>query len=68
MTGNFSSGGLGVEGQALPGKPVRLQTFSPVVEIIELPGPQNGWRQFSFKALREAKANINLNFRWSLLP
>lgn len=68
VTIDFSLGARSVGGQALPGKPVRLETFSPVVEIVELPGPQNGWRRFSFKAIREAKANVTLNFRWSLLP
>ncbi len=65
---DFSMGARSVGGQALPGKPVRLEAFSPAVEIIEFPGPQNGWKRFAFKALREAKANISLNFRWSLLP
>lgn len=67
VTVDFSSGGLGAEGQALQGKPVRLETFSPVVQIVEPPGPQNGWKRFSFRATRETKANVTLNFRWSLL-
>ena len=63
---DFSQGPAGVGGQPLPGKPIRLETFSPVVEIIELPGPENGWKRFTFKARRDAKQSVTLNFHWSL--
>jgi hypothetical protein len=53
-------------GQPLPGKPVRLETFSPVIEIVELPGPENGWKRFTFKATRDAKKSVTLNFHWTL--
>jgi hypothetical protein len=63
---DFSAGNGGVGGQALPGKPVKLETFSPVVEIVELPGPENGWKRFAFKATRDAKKSVTLNFHWAL--
>ena len=50
----------------LSGKPVKLEVFSPVVEITELPGPGNGWKRFSFKATRNAKKSVTINFRWAL--
>ena len=66
VTVDFASGAPSVGGQALPGKPVKLETFSPVVEITELPGPDNGWKRFSFKAKRNAKRSVTLNFHWTL--
>jgi hypothetical protein len=66
VTVDFAAGSADAGGQPLPGKPVRLETFSPVIEIIELPGPENGWKRFSFRATRDAKKNVTLNFHWSL--
>ncbi|MEZ5364734.1 MAG: hypothetical protein R2748_20955 [Bryobacterales bacterium] len=66
VTVDFSSGAGGIGGQPLPGKPVRLETFSPIIEITELPGPENGWKRFTFKATRDAKKSITLNFHWTL--
>ena len=65
VTVDFGAGAA-AGGQPLPGKPVTLETFSPVVEITELPGPENGWKRFSFKANRNAKRSVTLNFHWSL--
>jgi hypothetical protein len=63
---DFSSGQGFVGGQPLPGKPVKLESFSPVIQIVELPGPENGWKRFAFKATRDAKRSVTLNFHWSL--
>ena len=63
---DFSEGQGSVGGQPLPGKPVKLESFSPVIQIVELPGPENGWKRFAFKATRDAKRSVTLNFHWSM--
>ncbi len=66
VTVDFAAGASGIGGAPLPGKPVKLEVFSPVVEIVELPGPDNGWKRFTFKATRNAKRSVTLNFHWTL--
>ena len=53
-----------LDGDALPGRPVALTTFSAGVEIVEAPGPTNGWKRFSFRCLRSTKGSATVNFRW----
>ena len=63
---DFSAGPTGMGGAPLPGKPVKLEVFSPVVEIVEPPSAANGWKRFSFKPTRKAKRSVTINFRWTL--
>lgn len=53
-----------LDGDALPGRPVALTTAAAGVEIVEAPGPENGWTRFSFRALKSSKGTATVNFRW----
>ncbi len=55
-----------IDGKALPGKPVQIETSSPAVEIVEQPRADNGWATFKFRMLRNTKTSATVNFRWRL--
>ncbi len=57
-----------VDGSLLPGVPVELRVLSPVVALVERPGPQNGWKRVSFRCLKTTKASVTLNLQWSRTP
>lgn len=47
---------------ALPGVPVILETDYRGIGFSEMPGPSNGWKRVSFRALRDQKVVVTL--RW----
>ncbi len=57
--GHASTGSL--QG-ALPGVPVILETDYRGIGFSEMPGPSNGWKRVSFRALRDQKVVVTL--RW----
>ena len=50
---------------ALPGVPVMLETDFQGIGFTETPGPSNGWRRLSFRALRDQHVVVTL--RWKTL-
>jgi hypothetical protein len=50
---------------ALPGVPVTLETDYKGIGFAEMPGPSNGWKRVSFRALLDRKVVITL--RWKTL-
>jgi len=58
--GQASSGTL--QG-ALPGVPVILETDFKGIGFAEMPGPSNGWKRVSFRALRDQKVVVTLRWR-----
>ncbi len=62
--GAASAGSM--DGAALPGKAVRIEAYSPAIEIVEQPSADSGWTRFKFRCLRNSKASATVNFRWRL--
>lgn len=54
-----------VQGSNLPDTPIEIQSFSRAVELVEQPGPENGWKRFSFRATRDVRQSATINFRWA---
>jgi len=53
-----------IGGRAMPGKRIEVRTFSPHVEIIRQPSAADGWSRIGFRALRNTKGSVTVNFRW----
>jgi hypothetical protein len=52
-------------GDVLPGLPVDVHIFSPAIELVARPGPQNGWRKVSFRCKRSTDRSVTINIQWS---
>jgi len=53
-----------VDGDLLPGAPVEVVMRSPVVKVVEEPGPDNGWRRVVFVSERGSKDSVTVTVEW----